>query len=584
MTDQKRRLAAILSADVVGYSRLMGDDEEATIEVLVDCRDVFSKRVENHDGRVVDTAGDSVLSVFDSVVEAVRCAMEIQIALAERNEELSEDRRMRFRIGINLGDIIEKDDGTVYGDGVNVAARMEALAEPGGVTLSDDAYRQVRAKLEVTFEDMGDQEVKNIAERIRAFRLVDFDRTRAGPVSQARLELPDKPSIAVLPFQNLSGDPEQEYFSDGLTEDIITDLSKLSGLFVIGRNSSFAYKEKTVDLTRVGRELGVHYALEGSVQKAGNRVRINAKLADTRSSRYVWTERYDGTSDDIFALQDDITGKIVSALSVQLTAAEEKQRGSEYTSSVEAHDLFLRARVLYRQPSPVTNAEALAMFDAALALDPGFALALAYRSYVKFHAWLFGWNTDPDALDLAIRDAEASIAQDPNLAIGHSFLGWMHMWKDGHQRSLSEHELALALDPNSSDAQLFYSSSLIFSGQPELAEAPMIHAHRLDPHLSAPALLNYVHLYLQTGRYAEAERHRDELLEKAPDYPAAHVYDAMLRNACGDQEGVRRSGEEIVRLMPGATVTALSRQYPYAKPEHKARLLEGLRAAGLPES
>ncbi len=286
MTDQKRRLAAILSADVVGYSRLMGDDEEATIEVLVDCRDVFSKRVENHDGRVVDTAGDSVLSVFDSVVEAVRCAMEIQIALSERNEELSEDRRMRFRIGINLGDIIEKEDGTVYGDGVNVAARMEALAEPGGVTLSDDAYRQVRAKLEVTFEDMGDQEVKNIAERIRAFRLVDFDRTRAGPVSQARLELPDKPSIAVLPFQNLSGDPEQEYFSDGLTEDIITDLSKLSGLFVIGRNSSFAYKGKAADLTRVGRELGVHYALEGSVQKAGNRVRINAKLADTRSSRY----------------------------------------------------------------------------------------------------------------------------------------------------------------------------------------------------------------------------------------------------------------------------------------------------------
>ena len=287
MTDQKRRLAAILSADVVGYSRLMGDDEEATIEVLVDCRDVFSKRVENHDGRVVDTAGDSVLSVFDSVVEAVRCAMEIQVALSERNADLKEDRKMRFRIGINLGDIIEKEDGTVYGDGVNIAARMEALAEPGGVTLSDDAYRQVRTKLEVTFEDMGDQEVKNIAERIRAFRLVDSDSTRPGPVSQAPLELPDKPSIAVLPFHNLSGDPEQEYFSDGLTEDVITDLSKLSGLFVIGRNSSFTYKGKTVDLTRVGRDLGVHYALEGSVQKSGNRVRINAKLAHTTTSQYV---------------------------------------------------------------------------------------------------------------------------------------------------------------------------------------------------------------------------------------------------------------------------------------------------------
>ena len=580
MTDHKRRLAAILSADVVGYSRLMGDDEEATIEVLVNRREVFHERVENHNGRVVDTAGDSVLSVFDSVVEAVRCAMEIQIMLSERNEELPEDRRMRFRIGINMGDIIEKDDGTIYGDGVNVAARMEALADPGGVTLSDDAYRLVRTKLEVTFEDMGDQEVKNIAERIRAFRLVDSDRPRAASASQVPLDLPDKPSIAVLPFQNLSGDPEQEYFSDGLTEDIITDLSKLSGLFVIGRNSSFAYKEKGVDLTRIGRELGVHYALEGSVRRAGSQVRINAKLADTTSSHYIWADRYDGTSDDIFALQDDITEKIVTALSVQLTSAEEKQRGSEYTTSVEAHDRFLRARVLYRQPGPATNAEALELFDKALTLDPDFALALAYRSYVKFHAWFFGWNPDPEALDLAIRDAEDSVAQDPNMAMGHSYLGWMHMWKDGHERSLSEHERALALDPNSSDVQLFYSSSLIFSGDPELAEAPMTRAQRLDPLLSAPALLNYV----QMGRYAEAERHRDELLEKAPDYPAAHVYDTMRRNAIGDLEGTRKSGEEILRLMPKATVTALSRQFPYKKPEYQDRLLEGLRAAGLPES
>jgi len=388
----------------------------------------------------------------------------------------------------------------------------------------------------------------------------------------------------VLPFQNLSGDPEQEYFSDGLTEDIITDLSKLSGLFVIGRNSSFAYKAKTVDLTRVGRELGVHYALEGSVRKAGNRVRINAKLADTTSSQYVWTERYNGTSDDIFALQDDITGKIVSALSVQLTAAEEKRRGSEYTTSVEAHDHFLRARALYRQPGPATNAEALALFDSALALDPSFALAMAHRSYVKFHAWFFGWNTDPDGLDLAIQDAEASVAKDPNLGVGHSHLGWVGMWRDGPQGSLSAHERALALDPNSSDAQFFYSSSLIFSGQPDLAEAPMMLAQRIDPHLSATFLVNFMHLYLHMGRYKEAERYRDELLEKAPDYPIVHVYDAMLRNACGDPEGVRRSGEEIIRLMPNATVTALSRQLPYAKAEDREQLIEGLRAAGLPES
>ena len=393
------------------------------------------------------------------------------------------------------------------------------------------------------------------------------------------LSLPDKPSIVVLPFDNMSSDTEQEYFADGITEDIITDISKLSGLLVIGRNSSFVYKGKSVDLRQVGRELGVHYVLEGSVRKAGNRLRINAQLIDAQSGHHVWAERHDGTLDNVFDLQDEITKKIVSALAVQLTNTEKDRLQSEYTNSAEAHDWFLRGRILYREPGLQANAEALEMFDKALALDPNFAWSLAIRSYVKFHAWFFKWNTAANALSEAIGDAEGAVALDPDLSAAHSYLGWMHMWGEGHDRALAEHERAMALDPNSADAHFWYSSTLVYSGNPELAIAPMERAMRLDPHFPAVYLLNFGHIYLHMGRYDEAERYLNESIEKAPEFPVSYMFLAAVRAAAGDEAGARLAGAEILKRMPAATASALGQQFPYAKPEHSERMVNGLRLA-----
>jgi TolB-like protein/cytochrome c-type biogenesis protein CcmH/NrfG len=357
----------------------------------------------------------------------------------------------------------------------------------------------------------------------------------------------------------MSGDPDQDYFADGLTEDLITDLSKLSGLLVIGRNSSFAYKGKSVDLRRVGQELGVHYVLEGSVRKVGNRVRINAQLIDAQTGHHVWAERHDGTLDDVFELQDEITGKIVSALSLQLSASEKHGLGSRYTANNEARDWFLRGRIRNREPGPRANAEANGMLDRALALDPGFSWALALRGHVKFHAWFFKWNTAPDALAAAFADTEMAVALDPDLAAAHTYLGWLHMWGEGHDRALDEHEKALALDPNFSESYLYYSSTLVFSGQPERAIEPMERALRLNPHFPPEYPLNFGHIYLQLGRYAEAERYLREAIKMAPDFPVSYIYLAAVLAAAGDDAGARKAGAEILKRMPGATATALAR-------------------------
>ena len=588
MTDEavERRLAAILYADVAGYSRLTGEDEVGTHRLLSGHLDATAAAIEGRGGRVVHYAGDAVLAEFASVIVALDCAMGIQRELKIRNEALPFERKVEFRIGINLGDVIvDRDD--IYGDGVNVAARMEALARPGGICISGKVYEEAKNKIDATFEDIGEQAVKNIADPIRSYHVLEGSKgaTTApapGP-PPATPALPDKPSIAVLPFDNMSGDPEQEYFADGITEDLITDFSKLSGLLVIGRNSSFVYKGKSVDLRQVGRELGVHYVLEGSVRKAGNRVRINAQLIDAESGHHVWAERHDGSLDDVFELQDEITGKIVSALSVHLTDGEKDRLTSQYTDNPEAHDWFLRGRIRYREPGPKANAEANGMFDRALGLDPGFAWALAIRSYVKFHAWLFKWNTAPDALAGAFADAERAVELDPDLAAAHSYLGWMHMWGEGHDRALAEHEKALALDLNFSEAYMWYSSTLIYSGRPELAIQPMERAVRLDPHFPPVFLINYGNMYLHLGRYDEAERSLREAIEKTPDFPIAYIYLAAVRAAAGDEEGDRKAGAEILKRMPGATASALGRQLPYAKPEHLARMIDGLRTAGLPD-
>ncbi len=360
----QRKLTAILCADVVGYSRLMGDDEEATLESLTAYRKVFTSSIPKFRGRVVDAKGDSILAEFASVVDAVNSAVEIQRELAERNAELTDDRRMDFRIGINLGDVVVKDDA-IYGDGVNIAARLESLAEPGGICISRPAHDQVKSKLTLEYEYLGEQQVKNIAEPVRAYRVRTDDPESASP--QAPAQETDKPSrlptIAVLPLANLSNDPEQEYFSDGITEDLITDLSKISGLSVVSRNAVFLYKGKAVNPVEVSEELGVRYVLEGSIRKAANRVRISAQLIDPTTGYHLWAERYDRDLTDIFALQDEISEKIVAALEVKLTAGEQGQVAVRYTDNLEAYDYFLRGRAYQARVTKETTDQAREMFE-----------------------------------------------------------------------------------------------------------------------------------------------------------------------------------------------------------------------------
>ena len=537
-----RKLTTILAADVVGYTRLMRADEEATLKTLGECRDVIDWLIARHEGRVFSTGGDSVLAEFGSAVEAVRCAISCQEEIASRNAELADDRKLIFRIGINVGDVMVRD-GDLFGDGVNVAARLEGLAEPGGVCISGSVFEQIKHKLSLGFEDMGPQEVKNIVEPVSVYRLVpgsvsvaadaaaatkpsDGKRWRMPviavvaavlvaivggafwwqpwapelePTSVERLAypLPDKPSIAVLPFDNLSGDPEQVYFADGITEDIITDLSKLSGLFVIARNSSFQYKGRSVDVKTIGRELGVQYVLEGSVRRVGDQVRINAQLIDTQSGGHIWAERYDGTMADVFALQDRVTNKLVSALAIALDQGENAARAIQDTDNPRAYDAFLQGRAHYRRWNIDAFGQAVPFFKQALALDPDYAQAHAALAAIYWQSWLrWGERGKPwppgmgvkqenfyRALDLAKAHLEQAMRRPTPLA--HQVAARMHLRRRRYEAAIAEAERAVALDPGDADAQATLAYVLVFGGQAEEAAAAIARAMRLDPHYPA---------------------------------------------------------------------------------------------------
>ena len=428
----QRRLAAILAADVVGYSRLMGEDEEGTLAALTaHIGELIEPCVAAHHGRVFKTTGDGLLGEFSSVVDAVRCAVALQAGMAERNAGTQEDRRIEFRIGVNLGDVIVQDDD-VYGDGVNVAARLEQMAEPRGVYVSGNVFEQVEGKLDLRFDDLGEHQLKNISRATRVYAVTGRAAEPAAPAPSAAadplpLPLPDKPSIAVLPFENMSGDAEQEYFADGISEDIITDLSKISGLFVIARNSSFVYKGKPVSIRQVGRDLGVRCVLEGSVRKAGNRVRITAQLIDATDDRHLWAERYDGALDDIFSLQDEVAQKVVAALEVSLTATERNAMTSTRKIDVEAYDLLLRARQYYSRFTPDANAEARRLLAEALERDPGYAEAMAALAESCAAIWHQGWSNDPvTTLEKGAELAHRAVELAPELADSHISLA--HVW------------------------------------------------------------------------------------------------------------------------------------------------------------
>jgi len=481
----ERRLAAILAADVAGYSRLMGVDEEGTLRQLKAHRkELVDLKITEHRGRVVKTTGDGMLVEFVSVVDAVRCAVEIQRSMIERNIEVPAESRIQFRVGINVGDIIS-DDNDIYGDGVNVAARLEALAEPGDILVSRNVHDQVRDKLSFGFEDMGEQTVKNIARPIGVHRVSLVENAAPiaikGAADAGKIHA-NRPSIAVLPFVNMSGDPEQEYFADGISEDIITGLSKLRWFFVIARNSSFAYKGKAVDVKRVARELGVRYVLEGSVRKGGNRMRITAQLIDAATGNHLWADRYDGELTDVFALQDEITKKVVAAIEPKLLEAEGIRSQSRSPEDLGAWDMVIQANSLFWRLTKAETEAAIAILRRAVELYPDYAPAQSMLAFMLLISGYLGWALMEPQLQQAAGFAARAEEIDHSDPWAHLALGYVAFVRRRTSAAAAEFQRALALNPNFAAAHGYLGRTLAFDGQSEQAITHLKEAIRLSPH------------------------------------------------------------------------------------------------------
>ena len=578
----KRKLSAILSADAVGYSRLMEEDEASTIRTLADRKELMITLIHQYRGRVVDAPGDNLLAEFGSVVDATECAVNIQQELQAKNLELPDNNRMQFRIGINLGDVIE-EDGRIYGNGVNITARVEGLAEGGGICISGTVYDQIKNKLNVGFVDLGEQTVKNISTPVRAYRIRPDSPTSSPNHAAQREPPPDKPAIAVLPFVNMSGDPEQEYFSDGITEDLITDISKISGLFVIARNSTFTYKGRSVDVRQIANDLGVRYVLEGSVRKAAGKVRINAQLIDSTTGTHLWAERYDGSLEDIFALQDEITGKIVSGLEVNLTAAERKRTGERFTSNVGAYDLFLRGRTEFHRFTETANAEAKRNFETAIKLDSNFAAAYTYLSLAHMLDWVNLWEGYEKDLDLALEIAQKAVALDDTLGMAHMRLGWIHNFRGEHEKAIASLERAFALDPNNAEVCSYFAEALNYYGDPERSIALTEKAVRFDPLLPPHLAFPFGHSYFLLRRYDDAVSMICNTIDRVPSFVVAHVFLSVVYSEIDRMPEAAAEIETVLKLVPEYTLSLADERFPHRLTETQNRLLEGLRKAGLPD-
>jgi TolB-like protein/Tfp pilus assembly protein PilF len=578
-----RKLAAILYADVAEYSRLTGEDEDSTHRTLSEYLDLISTVVERHRGRVMHYAGDAVLAMFEAVVDALTCATAIQEELKIRGGESAEDRRLEFRIGLNLGDVIE-DRGDIYGDGVNIAARLESLAEPGGICISGTVHDAIGNKVEVEYEFMGEQQVKNIEKPVRAYRVVlgaakQIDTTPAAP---AKLELPDKPSIAVLPFTNMSGDPEQEYFSDGIVEDIITDLSKINELFVIARNSTFAYKGQRVNVPDVCRELGVRYALEGGVRKAANRVRITAQLIDGATGGHVWAERYDRDLDDIFAVQDEVTRNIVSALALRLTPDERERVQRRDTENLEAYEYFLRGRDQALRDTPEANAHARAMLEKAIELDPEFSLAFSHLARNHIIAYSNRWGGAPDeSLKLAMELAEHAAELDESNSHAYFALAMAALWSKQHDRAAVAAEKCLALDSNSADGYGALGLIQVYAGKPRETVESLHNAMRLDPHYRDIYLHILALAHEQLEEYEQAVDVLKRRLVRKPESDISRVLLASIYGHLGKFEESRAQWAEVMRINPEYSLEHRRKTLPYKNPADLEHIVDGLRQAGI---
>jgi adenylate cyclase len=572
----RRRLAAILAADVVGYSRLLEQDEAGTLAMLKERRrDILNPLVAEHHGRIVKVMGDGVLVEFASAVNAVACAVELQKRMTVANDGTTEERRgIVLRVGINLGDVVV-DGSDLYGDGVNIAARLEEMAEPGTVYVSQTVRDHVRNKVGLTFEDLGEQSVKNIAEPVRVYRVV----VTKGDTRD--LPLPVKPSIAVLPFDNLSGDPEQQYFSDGIAEDIITDLSKVSGLFVIARNSSFTYRGRAVKVQEASRELGVRYVLEGSVRRAGNRVRIAAQLIDGTTGGHLWAERYDRDLTDIFAVQDEVTREIVSVLAVKLTKGERRRIERRGTDNLEAYDYYLRGRELQLRRSREGNEEARPLLERAIELDPQFARAYSVLAGVHTIDYVNQWRDPPEeSLRRAQELAQRAVELDDDEPEAHVVLGLVTMRQ--HDRAMAEARRALALDPNLAWAHSLLGQVLYYSGRPQDAIEPLTTAMRLDPNDQDPFLHYLAMAYFGVGRYEEAAANLKRRIVRKPDTDMSRVLLAACYGHLGRVEEAQAQWREVMRINPDYSLEHRRRVLPYKEPADFERIADGLRKAGLP--
>jgi adenylate cyclase len=573
----QRRLAAILAADVVGYSRLIRADEEGTLAAFSALRaEIIDPMIADHHGRVFKLMGDGVLAEFASVVDAVRAAAKVQQAVAERNGITPHDRRIEFRVGINLGDVVIDGDD-IHGDGVNVAARLEGLAEPGGILVSAAVYEQVRDRIDVPFEDLGEQQVKNIDRPVHVWRWV---RNTALPLTQTtggseQRELPEKPSIVVLPFDNMSGDPEQEYFSDGITEDIITDLSKVSGLFVIARNSAFFYKDKAFKVGDVCGDLGVKFAVEGSVRKAANRVRITAQLIDGSSGGHIWAERYDRDLTDIFEVQDDVTEKIVRALEVKLVGTTEAR---QQTDNPEAYDCVLRGREQYRLFTSDSNVAARKLYKQAIALDPNYAEPYAGLAETYVQDWFMG---DQPALDRAFELAQQAAARDPSLPFVQEALSTVHLFKKQHAEALATARRWIDLEPGNADAYATLAGTLHFAGDNEEVIALLEKAMRLNPvyPFFYPHYMGLANLGMR--RYDAAVAALKQSIALNPEVLWPHVVLAACYGQLGENSNASAQLAEVHRIHPGFSTPWLLNFMPYKHSGDSNALVEGLRKAGL---
>ncbi len=583
----QRRLAAILAADVVAYSRLMGADESGTLAALQELRaQLIDPAIAEYGGRMVKLMGDGALVEFASVVDAVECAVRIQRDMAERTGGIPDSRRIVFRIGVNLGDVIIDGDD-IYGDGVNVAARLEGLAEPGGVCISDVVHQSVTGKLDLVFDDLGPQQVKNIAEPVRAYRVSLDGAARAPSATPSSLPdktLPDKQSVAVLPFTNMSGDPEQEYFADGISEDLITDLSKLAGLTVIARNSSFTFKGKHVDVKEAARTLGVRNILEGSVRKMGSKVRINAQLIDGVSGSHVWADRYDGDLADIFEFQDEILGKIVSALEVNLTGQDRDRTRHKSTINVEAYDLFLRGRTKFYTMTPDAFMEAGDFFQQAIDLDGNFVAPYTFLSFINMAGWLFLWPDFSGELADALTYAEKAVAIDDRSGMAHAQVGWVQLWTGEYDLAIANLERGVALDPTYSEGYAYLAETLNYAGEPERAVEMTRKALENDPMLPPNCQFHLGHSYYLLGKFDEAAETILGAMKVVPEFPPGHLILAAVYTELGRMEAAAREIKILNDLVPNYTVEEVGRRYPHRPPEVKARLLDALSKAGMRQS